>query len=297
MASLSGLRAARARRRGPRRASPPRDRAPGSSAAVEERHSCPRSSAVSATVRPRNFGPPSRSSFARSASRPGAGRPPPRCCSGRSGAHRPVREAEVSHHLERVVVPVPHREVAPARSVAASSGERPGTLKQRRHAAVMVRSPSRSTSSRRPPRKRAERVLVRPDRVPADGVDVVHRGDEARKQLVRQRPELEAVPDRLVRRRAHLVRAPGLEQLALSECEAEVRPEELVRRADEDVHVPGRHVGPAVRPPVDWVRPRERPAACAGSTIRRTSGAVPTEFAAIGTRRRVAPREQRCQWS
>ena len=72
------------------------------------------------------------------------------------------------------------------------------------------------------------------------------------------RPELEAVPDRLVRGRPHLVRAPRLEQLPLAEREAHVRAEVLVRRADEDVDVPRGDVDRPVRRVVDGVGPRER---------------------------------------
>ena len=72
------------------------------------------------------------------------------------------------------------------------------------------------------------------------------------------RPELEAMPDRLVRRRSHLVGAPRLEELLLAEREPHVRAEVLVRRADEDVDVPGGDVDRPVWRVVDRVGPGER---------------------------------------
>ena len=73
-----------------------------------------------------------------------------------------------------------------------------------------------------------------------------------------RRAVLEAVPDRIVVRGAHLVRLQALEELALAERHAHVRAEELVRRAEEHVDVPARDVDPAVRAVVDGVRPGER---------------------------------------
>ena len=70
--------------------------------------------------------------------------------------------------------------------------------------------------------------------------------------------ELVAVPDGLVRGRAHLVRAPRGEQVLLAERHPHVRPVELVRRAEEDVDVPGGDVDRAVRAVVDGVGPGER---------------------------------------
>ena len=73
-----------------------------------------------------------------------------------------------------------------------------------------------------------------------------------------KRAELEPAPDRLVRRRPHLVRTPRPEELVLPEREPEMRPVELVRRADEDVHVPRRDVDRAVLRVVHGVGPGER---------------------------------------
>ena len=95
-------------------------------------------------------------------------------------------------------------------------------------------------------------------RLPADRVDVVDGGDEAGEQLVLARPELVAVADRLVGRRAHLVRPPRSDQVLLAERHAHVRPVELVRRAEQHVDVPGGHVDRAVRAVVDGVGPGER---------------------------------------
>ena len=113
-------------------------------------------------------------------------------------------------------------------------------------------------------------------------MEVVHGRDEACEQLVRERSELEAVPHRLVGRGANLVRPPRLQQVALAEGQPQVGPEELVRRADEDVHVPGGGVDRAVRSVVHGVGPRQRTRVVGESTMRLTSGAVPTEFAATG---------------
>ena len=104
----------------------------------------------------------------------------------------------------------------------------------------------------------AERALVRLDRVPADRLDVLDRGDESGEQLVGEGAGLEAVPERLVGGRAHLVRTPALEQLRASVRDAEVRAEELVRRADQHVDAPVRDVDRPVRPVVDGVGPGER---------------------------------------
>src|SRR5205085_2514420 len=96
-----------------------------------------------------------------------------------------------------------------------------------------------------------ERPLVRPDRVPPDRLHVLDGRHEAGEELVRLRARLESVAERLVRRGAHLVRPPGLEQLAARERDAEVRAEELVRRADEDVDAERLDVDRPVRPEVD----------------------------------------------
>ena len=114
--------------------------------------------------------------------------------------------------------------------------------------------------ARREPREEplAQLALVARDRVPAERVDVVDGCDEAREQLVLQRAQLEARPDRLVRRRSHLVRPPAREQVAFAEREPEMRAVELVRRAEEHVDVPGGGVDRAVRAVVDGVGPGER---------------------------------------
>ena len=96
------------------------------------------------------------------------------------------------------------------------------------------------------------------DRVPADRRDVVDGGDEPREELVLARAELEPAADRLVGRRAHLVRAPAPEKVLAPEGEAHVRPEELVRRADQHVAAPGGDVDRTVRAVVDGVDPGER---------------------------------------
>ena len=172
----------------------------------------------------------------------------------------PSVKSQVTHRLERVVVPVPDREVArgqPRRDLLGL--ERRDVEAERRHAAGHRRQAVELDSVRQPGEEPLpERVLVRLDRIPAERVDVVHGRDEAREELVRERAELEAVPDRLVGGGADLVRPPGAEEVALAEREPEVRPEELVRRADEDVDVPGGDVDRPVRRVVDGVRPRER---------------------------------------
>jgi hypothetical protein len=76
----------------------------------------------------------------------------------------------------------------------------------------------------------AQLALVRLNALPADRVDVLDRGDEAREQLVGERPRLEAMPERLVGCRANLERPPPFEQLCLAEREPQVGPVELERR-------------------------------------------------------------------
>jgi hypothetical protein len=151
-----------------------------------------------------------------------------------------------------------------------------------RHAAFHRGRPYRSTFSGSPRgiarRARARGRAWRPSRAMRRS----RRPRRSREQLVLARPELEAVADGIVRGRAHLVRPPRLEQLALAERQAHVRPEVLVRRADEHVDVPGGHVDRPVRRVVDRIGPGERAGECASSTMRRTSGAVPTELAATG---------------
>src|SRR5215469_446098 len=70
-----------------------------------------------------------------------------------------------------------------------------------------------------------ERALVRPDRVPAEILEVLDGGNESGEQLVCERPGLEAGAHRLVRSRPHLVRPPGPQELLAAVGETEVRPE------------------------------------------------------------------------
>src|SRR4249920_688350 len=99
---------------------------------------------------------------------------------------------------------------------------------------------------------------MRADRIPAQVADVVDRGDEARKQLVRERARLEAAADGLVACRPHLVGPPTLEYLGSTERHSEVRPEELVGRAGQDVDAELGDVDRCMRREVHGVRPRER---------------------------------------
>ena len=165
------------------------------------------------------------------------------------------------HRLERVVVAPPDGDLVLVGQVRRDllGGAARDVEAERRHAALHRRQavevdPVREAVEEPLP----ERALVREHRVPADRVDVVDRGDEAGEQLVLAGAELVAVADRLVRGRAHLVRAPRREQVLLAERHAHVRPVELVRRAEEHVDVPGRDVDRAVRAVVDGVGPGER---------------------------------------
>jgi hypothetical protein len=74
-----------------------------------------------------------------------------------------------------------------------------------------------------------EIVLVLEHEVPADAFQVLDGRDEAREQLVRERPGLVAVADGEHVGGPHLVRPPRLEQLAPRKRETEVRAVELVR--------------------------------------------------------------------
>src|SRR5436853_6306879 len=94
-------------------------------------------------------------------------------------------------------------------------------------------------------------------RAPADLVEELVRRDEARQELMRQRPGLEAVANRLVRGGPHLVRPPRAQKLLASEGETEMRAEELVRRTKEDVDTERADVDRSVRSEVDGVGPRE----------------------------------------
>ena len=103
----------------------------------------------------------------------------------------------------------------------------------------------------------AELPLVGDDGVPAERAEVVDRGDEAGQRLVRERPGLEAVPERLVRRGADLVGAPALEQLGPCEGEPQVRPVVLVRRGDQHVDTGSGDFDWPVRRVVDCIDPGE----------------------------------------
>ena len=169
-------------------------------------------------------------------------------------------EPEVADRLERVVVAGPDGDLARRRVL----GDRAGAAAvhaeaEGRHAAVHRRQAvERDVLRQSVEEPLPQLALVGDDRVPAERVDVVDRGDETGEQLVLRRAELEAVADRLVRRRAHLVRAPAPQELLAPERHPQVRPEELVRRADEDVAAPGGDVDRTVRAVVDGVDPRER---------------------------------------
>ena len=97
------------------------------------------------------------------------------------------------------------------------------------------------------------------DRVPAERLEVRDRRDEAREQLVRLRPGLEAVPERLVgRRAAPCTGASAPSSSAARPRQPEVRPVELVRRADQHVDAGRGDVDRPVRRVVDGVDPGER---------------------------------------
>src|SRR5207302_2768642 len=94
-----------------------------------------------------------------------------------------------------------------------------------RHAVLHRREPVEPAALRQAGEKAlAELALPASDRVPADRAEVLDRGDEAGEELVRERARLVAVAERLVRRGAHLVRPPPLEQLRPAERKAEMRP-------------------------------------------------------------------------
>ena len=136
----------------------------------------------------------------------------------------------------------------------------PGEVEtERRHATRRRAKPVELDRLRQPGEEAAAELgLVAHDRLPAQRLHVLDGSDEAGEQLVLLGAVLVAVPDRLVRRRAHLVRPPRAEQLGVAVGEPEMRPEELVRRAEEDVDVPRLDVDRAVRPVVDRVGPGER---------------------------------------
>ena len=92
----------------------------------------------------------------------------------------------------------------------------------------------------------------------AEVAQVVDRGDEPGERLERRRPGLEAVPGRVLARRAHAVGGPRLGEVAADRGDPEVRTEELVRRAEQDVDAERRAVRAAVRRVVHAVGPGER---------------------------------------
>ena len=169
-------------------------------------------------------------------------------------------EPEMADRLERVVVARPDGDLA-RRGVLGDRARAPAVHAEAegRHAALHRREAVERDVLRQPVEEPLPQLaLVGDDRVPAERVDVVDRGDEPGEQLVLRRAELEAMADRLVRRRAHLVRAPAPQELLAPERHPHVRPEELVRRADQHVAAPGGDVDRPVRAVVDGVDPRER---------------------------------------
>ena len=172
--------------------------------------------------------------------RRGAGRPRRRCCSGRSRREprrRRPRGRAASSPRARSSCPTRRRSRARRAATAASAAEIPSTenanvgtrpsIARRPWSLIDGGSPARNRS----PSARSQPTIV----LPADRVDVLDRGDEPGEQLVGERARLEALAERLGRRRAHLVRPPRLHQLAAPVGDAEVRAEVLVRRADQDV--------------------------------------------------------------
>ena len=69
----------------------------------------------------------------------------------------------------------------------------------------------------------AEHPLVHANRVPAHGLDVLDRSDEAREELVLERSCLEPAAGRLVRRGPYLVRTPLRQELVSRVRQAEMR--------------------------------------------------------------------------
>ena len=105
----------------------------------------------------------------------------------------------------------------------------------------------------------AERALVWPDRADAaDRVQVVDRRVEPRQQLVRQCAGDKPAPERIDRRRPHLVRPPRLRQRRPRVRDAQMRPTELVWRAKQNVGVDLADVDRLVRRVVHGVDPRDR---------------------------------------
>src|SRR5437588_8813460 len=140
-------------------------------------------------------------------------------------------EAEPAHDLQRVVVPVPRREAAIAEEGRNLLRRAPGVREgERRHASLHRRRAVEPAVVREAGEKAfPELPLPGTDGVEPDRAEVIHRGDEPGEELVRERPRLVAVTERLVRRGTDLVRTPPLEQLCPAEREAEVGAAELVR--------------------------------------------------------------------
>ena len=169
-------------------------------------------------------------------------------------------QSEQLHDLDRVVVAVPDGDLPRRELVGDLLGRAACEIEgERGHAPLHRPQPVELDRLREPVEEPcAELPFVGHDRLPAERLDVLDRGDEAGEELVLQRAVLEAAADGLVRRRARLVRAQALEQLTLAERQPHVRAEELVRRAEEHVDVPAGDVDRAVRPVVDGVGPGER---------------------------------------
>src|SRR6266576_262508 len=152
-------------------------------------------------------------------------------------AHRALVQAQPLHHFDGVVVALPDRDVAFAQPLGDRSGRLPFNVEGKRrdppvHAVDAVQRAAVRQAVEEP---LAQLALMCLDRFPADRVDVLDRCDEAREQLVRERPRLEPMPEWLVGGGANLVRAPSFEQLRRSVREPQVRSVELVRLRRSDV--------------------------------------------------------------
>ncbi len=105
----------------------------------------------------------------------------------------------------------------------------------------------------------AQRALVRDDRLKAaDRLQVGDRRVEPGQKLVGRGAGGEPATERMVRRRAHLVRAPGLEHRGAAVGDAHVRPAELVRRAEQNVGIDRANVDRLVGGVVDGIDPGQR---------------------------------------
>src|SRR5439155_16898618 len=103
---------------------------------------------------------------------------------------------------------VPDRDVALAEEDRDLLRRPPGDGERERRHAILHRLEPVEPAALRESGEEAlpELALPAPDRVPADRAEVVDRRDEAGEELVGKRPRLVPVAERLVRRRAHLVR-------------------------------------------------------------------------------------------